>query len=153
MNDKILSIAFMLTFIMIGINAFLYMGSTNLYDEEGNQLNIYYGLDTGGFGTQVQTKAEDIEIGTDLETSSTVPSQQQGIVIAKTNNEPTGLSYTNELAKLGIGVQLVMLKLSDLFPIMSPILNGIVIFAFAVQGLAIAYLTSILVRGILGRIT
>jgi hypothetical protein len=153
MNDKVLTMALMLFMIMIGINAFLYMGSTNLYNENGEPLNIYYGMDEGAFGSQVQTNAEDIEINTDVEMSSTTPSTTQGFTPATVSDNPVGAVYGNELAKLGIGVQLVMLKLSSMFPIIAPILNAITFLAFAIQGFAIAYLFSILVRGIFGRLT
>jgi hypothetical protein len=152
MNDKILTMALMLTFIMIGINAFLFMASSNLYDEQGNQLSIYYGLDSGGFGQQIQTDAENIDIDTGVSISSSAPSTIQGITAVTREDNPVGLSYGQDLQKLGIGVQLVMLKFSDLFPMLSPIVNAIVFFAFAVQGFALAYLGSVLIRGILGRI-
>ena len=153
MNDKILTMALMLFMIMIGINAFLYMASTNLYNENGLPLNIYYGMDAGGFGSQVQTNAEGIDISTDVELSSTTPSTTQGFTPANVLDNPVGAVYGNELAKLGIGVQLVMLKLGSMFPIISPILNAITFLAFAIQGFAMAYLFSILVRGIFGRLT
>lgn len=153
MNDKVLTMALMLFMIMIGINAFLYMASTNLYNENGLPLNIYYGMDEGAFGSQVQTNAEGIEISTDVEMSSTTPSQTQGFTPATVSENPVGAVYGNELAKIGIGVQLVMLKLSSMFPIIAPILNAITFLAFAIQGFAMAYLFSILVRGIFGRLT
>jgi len=153
MNDKVLTWAIMLTVIMIGINAFLFMASSNLYDEQGNKLNIYYGLDEGGFGQQVQDKAEGVSIGPDVSISSSLPSQQEGITVVKSGDNPVGLDYTAEFQKLGIGVQLVMFKFSDMFPIVAPITSAIAFLAFAIQGFAIAYLGSILIRGILGRIT
>jgi len=153
MNDKILTMSLMLFLIMIGINAFLYMASSNLYDTSGNQLNIYYGLDSGGFGQQVQDDSEGTTIDTGVSISSSVPSQQEGMTAVETNSNPVGLNYMAEIQKIGIGVQLVMLKLSNLFPILSPIINAIVFFAFAIQGFAVAYLGSILIRGVLGRIT
>ena len=153
MNDKILTWALMLTVIMIGINAFLLMASTNLYDASGNPLNIYYGLDSGAYGSQIQTDAQNITIDSGVSISSELPSQQQGLVVSTRDDVPTGMSYANDLAKLGVGVQLVMLKFSEMFPVLSPIVNAIVFFAFAIQGLAIAYLTSLLIRGILGRVT
>jgi hypothetical protein len=153
MNDKVLTMALMLFMIMIGINAFLYMGSTNLYNENSLPLNIYYGMDEGAFGSQVQTTAEGIEISTDVEMSSTTPSTTQGFTPATVSDNPVGVVYGNELAKLGIGVQLVMLKLGSMFPIISPILNAITFLAFVIQGFAMAYLFSILVRGIFGRLT
>ena len=151
MNDKILTMAFMLFFIMIGINAFLYMASTNLYDSNGNQLNIYYGMDD--YGDTITSNAQEIEISNSTEFSSSVPSQTQGISAVTRNSDPVGLSATNDIAKIGIGVQLVLFKVSDMFPILSPITTAIIAFAFAIQGFAIAYLGSILIRGILGRIT
>jgi hypothetical protein len=153
MNDKVLTMGLMLFMIMIGINAFLYMASTNLYNENGLPLNIYYGMDEGAFGSQVQNTAEGIEISTDVEMSSTTPSTTQGFTPATVSENPVGVVYGNELAKLGIGVQLVMLKLSSMFPIIAPILNAITFLAFAIQGFAMAYLFSILVRGIFGRLT
>lgn len=152
MNDKILTIAFMLFFLMIGINAFLYMASTNLYDSEGNKLNIYYGLDDDGFGSDLVDTADATEIDAGVGFSSTVPSQQQGLIVGKTNDDPTGLSAFNEFYKLGAGVQLVLLKFSVMFPIIAPITTGIATFAFALQFFVIAYGLSILIRGILGRI-
>jgi len=97
MNDKVLTMALMLFMIMIGINAFLYMGSTNLYNENGEPLNIYYGMDEGAFGSQVQTNAEDIEINTDVEMSSTTPSTTQGFTPATVSDNPVGAVYGNEL--------------------------------------------------------
>lgn len=151
MNDKVLTMAFMLFFTMIGVNAFLYMASTNMYDTSGNQLNIYYGLDD--FGNQIQTDAQNIDIDTDTGFSSSLPSSQEGITAVERGTDPVGLAVTNDLAKIGIGVQLVLLKLQSLFPIITPITTAIIVFAFAIQGFAIAYLGSILIRGILGRIT
>ena len=151
MNDKVLTMAFMMFFVMIGINAFLFMASTNLYDASGHQLNIYYGIDD--YGADIKTNTENISIDTDTQFSSSIPSQQQGITAVQRETDPIGLAATSDLAKIGIGVQLVLLKLSTMFPILSPITTAIIVFAFAIQGFAIAYLGSILIRGILGRIT
>lgn len=153
MNDKILTIALMLTLVMIGVNAFLYMASTNLYDTNGNQLNIYYGLDEGAYGSQVQTNAQNIDIGSGVSISSDVPSQQEGFTPATIASNPVGSFYGNDLQKLGLGVQLVMLKFSEMFPVLTAIVNAIVLFTFLIQGLAVAYVFSILVRGIFGRLT
>jgi len=46
-----------------------------------------------------------------------------------------------------------MLKFSEMFPVLSPIINVFVLFAAALKTFVTAYLTSLLVRGILGRIT
>ena len=153
MNDKLLTMALMLTLIMIGINAFLFMASTNMYDSTGNKLNIYYGMDSGAFGETIISDNNSITIDSGVSISSTAPGSSEGITVVKRNDNPIGLEATQDLTKLGIGVQLVMLKLSDLFPILSPILNAISILAFAIQGFAAAYLGSIMIRGILGRIT
>jgi len=153
MNDKILTWAIMLTVVMIGINAFLFMASTNLYDEQGQPLNLYYGLDTGGFGSTIQTDSEGISIDSGVSISSSAPSTIQGVTAVTRNDDLIGISYGQDLLKLGAGVQLIMLRLSELFPIIAPILNAIVFLAFAIQGFAVAYLGSIMIRGILGRIT
>jgi len=153
MNDKILTMALMLTLIMIGINAFLFMASSNMYDESGNKLNIYYGMDTGAFGEQIISDNNNITIDSGVSMSSTAPSTSTGVTVVQRNDTPIGVEATQDLTKLGIGVQLVMLKLGDLFPILSPILNAISILAFAIQGFAVAYLGSIMIRGILGRVT
>jgi len=152
MNDKVLTMALMLTLIMIGINAFLFMASTNLYDESGNKLNIYYGMDTGAFGEEIISDNNTISISSDVSMSSTAPSTFTGVTVVQRNDNPIGVESAQDLQKLGIGVQLVMLKLGDLFPIISPILNAITFLAFAIQGFAVAYLGSIMIRGILGRV-
>lgn len=149
MNDKILTMAFMLSLVMLGVNGFLLMASENLYDQNGNQLDIYYGMDD----SVVETNVEGITIDAGVSISSELPSQSQGITVVKRNDNPVGLDYMSYLTKIGIGVQLVMLRFSEMFPVLSPIVNAVVFFAFAIQGLAIAYLGSILIRGVLGRIT
>ena len=153
MNDKVLTIAIMLSFVLIGVNGFLLMASENLYDTQGQPLQIYYGMETGGYGDQVRTDADGIEIGSDVSISSDLPSQQQGLIIAQRDNTPLGLAATTDLAKIVFGVELVMLKFSEMFPVLSPIINVFVLFAAALKTFVTAYLTSLLVRGILGRIT
>ena len=152
MIEKAVSIAMMLTFIMIGINAMLYMGSVNLYDQEGYPLNLYYGLDSGGYGSQMSDKAQSIEISTDPSFSSTAPSQQQGFTPITSSDNPVGMDWGAEFLKLGFGVQLVLLKFSELFPILAPITGGLGILAFAIQGFAMAYVGGSIGRAIVGRV-
>jgi len=97
MNDKVLTIAIMLSFVLIGVNGFLLMASENLYDTQGQPLQIYYGMETGGYGDQVRTDADGIEIGSDVSISSDLPSQQQGLIIAQRDNTPLGLAATTDL--------------------------------------------------------
>jgi len=149
MIEKAVSIAIMLTFIMFGINAMLSMGSS-LYNENGNQLNIYYGLDAQN--QSFIDKANDIEIDSGVDFSSTAPSQQQGFTPIKSNDNPVGLDWGAELLKLSIGLQLVLFKFSQLFPIIAPITLGLVALVSAIQGFAMAYIGGQIVRAIVGRV-
>jgi len=160
MIEKAVAIALLLGFIMIGINGMLYMGSTALFadytDAAGNRmpLNLYYGLDSGGYGSQLETKANCIDIGTEPSFSSTVPSQTQGFtpITNECEEEPIGINYAAEFMKIGFGTSLVISRFSEMFPLMAPIVNAIVLFTMAIQGFAMAYLGGTAVRGLFGRI-
>lgn len=149
MNDKVLTMGIMIFFLMIGVNGFLLMGS-NLLDQEGNSLDMFYGLSTSGLGSDIQNA--DLEITTDVTASTDLPSSNQGFTPITIDSQPAGLNPLNQMIVMVAGVQLVMLKFSELFPIIAPITNSIVFFVTAIQLFVGAYLGGQLVRSIFGRV-
>lgn len=149
MNDKILTIGMFTFFILIGINGFLLMGA-NLYDSNGNNLDIFYGMTNSGLSQDISDK--DITVATDLDASSTTPSSSQGFTPVTIDENPAGLDIISQMAIMVAGTQLIMLKFSEMFPILAPITNAIVFLITAIQLLVVAYIGSILVRSIVGRI-
>lgn len=149
MNDKILTIGMFTFFILIGINGFLLMGA-NLYDSNGNNLDIFYGMTNSGLSQNISDK--DITVATDLDASSTTPSSSQGFTPVTIDENPAGLDIISQMAIMVAGTQLIMLKFSEMFPILAPITNAIVFLITAIQLLVVAYIGSILVRSIVGRI-
>lgn len=149
MNDKIMSIGMFLFFILIGINGFLLMGA-NLYDSEGNNLDLFYGMTSSGLSGNIADK--DIGVSATLDSSSTTPSTTQGFTPVKIDDQPAGLDLLSQMTIMVAGTQLIMLKFSELFPIISPITNAIVFLVTAIQLLVVGYLGSMLVRSIFGRV-
>lgn len=149
MNDKVLTMGILMFFLMIGVNGFLLMAA-NLYDGNGNTLDMFYGLSSNNLSQGIAD--DDLEVTTSVSASSTTPSSSQGFTPVTINDEPAGLNPLNQMAVMVAGVQLVMLKFGDLFPIISPITGAVVFFVTAIQLLVGAYLGGQLVRSIFGRI-
>ena len=149
MNDKIMTMGMFIFFVLIGVNGFLLMGA-NLLDSEGNTLNLFYGLGNNSLSSQISDK--DIEVGADLDSSSTLPSTSQGFIPVTIDGNPAGLDIISQMAIMVAGTQLIMLRFSELFPIISPIILSIVYLITAIQLLVVAYVGSILARSIFGRI-
>lgn len=154
MNDKMLTMSLFLVLIMIGVNAFLLMAATNLYDNNGNEIAIFYGLDNGALGSQLQDDAAGITVSTGSDFSSTAPVVNATIdPPIKSGGNPIGLEFTQYFTIMVAGLELVMLKFSSLFPILAPIINALVFFAAALKIFAMAFLGSQLVRAIVGRVS
>jgi hypothetical protein len=149
MNDKIMTMGIFVFFIMIGINGFLLMAA-NLYDQDGNTLDLFYGLTSSGLSGNIEDKT--IAVSTELNSSSTTPSTSQGFTPITIDDNPSGLNVLSQMAIMVAGVQLIMLKFSELFPIIAPITTAIVFFITAIQLLVAGYVGSILVRAIFGRV-
>lgn len=152
MIEKAMSIAMFLFFIMIGINGFLYMASSTFYTESGVPMDMYYGLDTGGFGSDLDDKAKSIEISPDIGLSSSAPSQTQGFVPIQSSDKPVALDWASEFMKLGFGASLVLFRFSQLFPLIAPIINAIATLTFVIQGFGMAYIGGSLGRSLVGRL-
>jgi len=152
MNDKMLTIAMRLLLVMIGINAFLLMGDA-LLDQSGARLDIFYGLEDNSLGSNLSSQSDSIQINTDLEASSTSPTGFQGFTPITNNDNPIGLDFLRYPAIMVAGIELVMLKFSALFPIIAPITTAIALFAAMLKIMVASYFGSMLVRGIVGRIT
>jgi len=150
MNDAILNKAMTLFLILIGINAFLVMGSA-LYDTDGNSLNLFYGLESGNLGSQIETESDSINVSTDLSMSSTSPSTDQGSTPFTVAGIPIGINFWNYIIIMALGVELIMLKFALMFPIIAPITGAISFFGFAIKIFVGAYLGSQLARAIVGR--
>lgn len=149
MNDKILTIGMFLFFILIGINGFLLMGA-NLYDQSGNNLTLFYGMTDSGLSGDIADK--EINVSATLDSSSTTPSTTQGFTPVQINQDPAGLNIISQMTIMVAGTQLIMLRFSEMFPIISPITNAIVFLVTAIQLLVVGYLGSVLVRSIFGRV-
>jgi len=150
MNDAVLSKAMTLFFILIGINAFLVMGSA-LYDTTGHQLDLFYGLSSGELGSGIEDEADAIDVSTGLSFNSESPSQNQGSTPFTIFGIPIGIEFWNYIVIMALGVELVMLKFAVMFPIIAPITGAISFFGFALKIFVGAYLGSQLARAIVGR--
>lgn len=152
MNDKILGMACLFFFVMIGINGFL-LYAAQLQDPEGNTMNLFYGMSTSGLSGDVTTTANTITVDPGTSDSSTAPANEQGFPIINVNSKPAGLSAPDQFVIMVAGTQLVMGKFSEMYPPMAPIFNILIFVATALQVFVAIYLGSVLARALVARVS
>lgn len=148
MNDKLLTMAFMVTFIAIGINGFLVMGS-QFVDQEGNTIPAFTNL-TNNAITDLQNESYDINAPTS--NSSDAPADAEGFTPITVGGQIAGLQPLQYLEIGVLGIQNVLLWFGGTFPMFVPITTAILVFVTVMQMIAVAYIGSVLVRSIFGRV-
>ena len=153
MNDKVVNMAIMLFFIMIGVNGFLAY-TLQLQDVEGNSFSEFVGLTTDGLSyASIEAEGDGVEFDTPSTEglSSTDPSSEQGLVTPQNSSgNPMAFSAWNFAVIMTLGVELVMLKFSAMFPFLAPLTGAVIASAIALKVFFAAFI-ALNIRSFLGR--
>jgi len=153
MNEKWFNYAIALTIVMIFVNAFITMGAA-----QPNQNGVYSSLLMGNQNDSLtySTMKTNSEFSLNARTTDTSqsPTEEQGFtpVTRTIDDNPVGFNSFDAAITMTLGVELVMLTLANIFSPVAPIFLGLTAIVFFIKAIAIAWLGSIAIRSIFGRI-
>lgn len=148
MNEKIMNIGFFIFFIMIGINGFIVMTGT-LVDTEGNLMTQKTGWSgITALGSDINASANTIDF--DPDAGAGAEATDDSLPPFQINEKPAGLTAYDAVTAGLIGTQIYLVRFSELFPFLEPLIYAVIFFVTAIQLLVVAYLGSITLRTIFG---
>jgi hypothetical protein len=153
LNEKWFNYGVALTILMIFVNAFITVGATQ--QNADGSYNLYLlNSQNSSLSYQQQKTNSDFDFNSAYYNSSTSPTNEQGFtpVLRTTDSTPTGLNAFDVAVIMAIGVELVMLTLANIFWPVAALFYAIASVAFLIKAIMVAYLGSVLVRSIVGRI-
>ena len=153
MNEKWFNYAISLTIMMIFVNAFITIGASQL-NADGSS-NLFLMNSTNNALTYEQQKQNSgFNIAPNSSDSSQSATTEQGFtpITRTTDSAPVGLNALSALTTMAIGIELVMLQLAQIFWPVAALFYSIAGVAFLIKAIAAAWLGSIAVRAIFGRV-
>ena len=154
MNEKIVTMMMMITFITIGINGTLAMNA-QLLDAEGRSILVHTNL----VNNQITDLSEkDFDTNSPCgDATSQEPGLAEGcvpitITDSRGNTQAGGLDPLSTFVIIVGGVQIILLYFSTTYPFLSPITFAIFGIVTSIQAFTVAYFASIVLRSIFGRI-
>lgn len=156
MNEKWFNYAISLTIMMIFVNAFITIGASQL-NADGSS-NLFLMNSTNNALTYSNQKSNSDFYTTDCSNgtnSSQSPTDAQGCVPIKRtiDDNPVSFNSFDAAVIMVFGIELVMTQLSQIFWPVAPLFMGIAAIAFFIKSIAMAWLSSIVIRAILGRLS
>lgn len=139
---------FVNAFITIGANQLNADGTTNFYLLNSMNSSFSYANQKSG----ASFYATDCTNG---QNSSTQPADSQGCVPMRRtiDNNPVSFGSFDAAVTMALGIELVMTQLSIIFWPIAPIFLAFAALAFFIKAVAVAWLSSLVIRGILGRLS
>jgi hypothetical protein len=153
LNEKWFNYAIVLTVIMVFVNAFITVGAGQ--PNADGSLNLYLLNSTNNTLSYNSLKnSSDFDFNSAYYDSSSSPTNEQGLtpVTRPSDSVPVGLNAFDAAVTMAVGVELVMLTLAAIFWPVAALFYAVAGVAFFIKAIVVAYLGSILIRSILGRI-
>lgn len=153
MNEKWFNYAVAMTILMIFVNAFITIGASQLNADGSSNLYLVNNVNNA-FSYSNQKSNSTFYIGTSTGDSSQSPTNEQGFTPIKRSidDNPVGFNGFDAAITMALGVEMLMLTLSTIFSPVAPLFLAFAAIAFLIKAIAIAWLGSILVRSIFGRV-
>jgi hypothetical protein len=153
LNEKWFNYAMTLTIIMIFVNAFITIGASQ--PNADGTYNLYLiNSQNNAFSYQQQKNFGGFDVNSAYYDSSTSPTNEQGFtpVLRESDSAPVGLNAFDAAVTMALGIEMLMLTLANIFWPVAALFYAIAALAFFVKAIVVAYLGSVLVRSIVGRI-
>jgi len=149
MNEKWFAYAVSLSIMLIFINAFITIGASQ-QNPDGSYNVFLTGLENSNYSYQTTKSNSSFGIEATLGDSSQTPTNEQGYQPVKrtSDGKTTAFNAFDTIISMALGVELIMLTLTIIFPPVAPIFYAIAAFAFFVKAIAAAWLGSMVVRQI-----
>jgi len=153
LNEKWFNYAVTLTIIMILVNAFITIGASQPNSDGSSNLYLTSNVNNA-FSYTNQRADSNFYIQAPTTDSSQSPTNEQGFTPIKRgiDNNPVGFNGFDAAVTMALGVEMVMLTLAAIFSPVAPLFLAFAAIAFFIKAIAIAWLGSILLRTIFGRV-
>jgi len=153
LNEKWFNYAVVLTIMMILVNAFIAIGASQLNADGSSNLYLTSNVNNA-FSYSNQKADSNFYVEAPTTDSSQTPTNEQGFTPIKRgiDDNPVGFTSFNAGIMMALGVELVMLTLAGIFYPVAPLFLAFAAIAFFIKAIAIAWLGSVLLRPILGRV-
>ena len=153
MNEKWFNYAISLTIVMILVNAFITIGATQPNADGSSNLYLVNNVNNA-FSYSNQSESGDFYLESPSTDSSQSPTNEQGFTPVKRtiDDNPVGFTGFDAALTMTLGVELVMLTLAAIFVPVAPLFLAFTAIAFFIKAIAIAWLGSLVIRAIFGRV-
>lgn len=153
MDVKWFNYAVSLTILMIMVNAFITIGSAQ--PNAQGKLNLFLlNNSNDAFSYSNQKTNSSFYIESAINSSSQSPTNEQNFAPIKRSidDSPVGFEGFDAAVTMAFGLELVMLSLAGVFVVVAPLFWGIAAIAFLIKSVVIAWLGSLVIRSILGKV-
>lgn len=153
MNEKWFNYAIALTIVMILVNSFITIGASQP-NADGSSILYLVNNVNNAFSYSEQKSSGDFYVQSPSGESSQTPvSEQEFTPIKRTiDDNPVGFNGFDAAVTMALGVEMVMLTLSQIFTPVAPLFLAFAAIAFFIKAIAVAWLGSLVIRSIFGRI-
>lgn len=138
---------------MILVNAFITIGATQPNADGSSNLYLLNNVNNAFSYSQQESSSEFYVESPSGESSQTPVSEQEFTPIKRTiDDNPVGFNGFDAAVTMALGVEMVMLTLSQIFAPVAPLFLAFAAIAFFIKAVAVAWLGSLVIRSIFGRI-
>jgi hypothetical protein len=138
---------------MILVNAFITIGASQPNADGSSNLYLLNNVNNA-FSYSNQQASSSFYVESPSTDSSQTPVTEQGFTPGKRSidDNPVGFNGFDAAVTMALGVEMVMLTLSQIFTPVAPLFLAFAAIAFFIKAIAIAWLGSLAIRAIFGRI-
>lgn len=138
---------------MIFVNAFITIGATQPNADGSSNLYLINNVNNN-FSYSNQKTDSNFYVTAPTTDSSQSPTNEQGFIPIKRtiDDNPVGFNGFDAAITMALGVEMVMLTLSEIFAPIGALFLAFAAVAFFIKAIAVAWLGSLVIRAIFGRI-
>ncbi len=153
MNEKWFNYAISLTIVMILVNAFITIGASQPNADGTSNLYLLNNVNNA-FSYSNQKSDSNFYLDPPTSDSSQSPTNEQGFTPIKRSidDNPVGFNGFDAAITMALGIEMIMLTLSQIFLPVAPLFLAFAAIAFFIKAIAVAWLGSIVLRTIFGRV-
>lgn len=153
MNEKWFNYAVALTIMMIMVNAFITIGASQPNADGSGNIYLINNVNNA-FNYSSQKDNSNFYIEAPTSDSSQSPTNEQGFTPIKRSidDNPVGFNGFDAAVTMALGVEMVMLTLATIFSPVGALFLAFAAIAFLIKAIAIAWIGSLIVRAIFGRV-
>lgn len=138
---------------MILVNSFITIGASQPNADGSSNLYLLNNVNNA-FSYTNQSQNSTFYIDAPTSDSSQSPTNEQGFTPIKRSidDNPVGFNGFDAAVTMALGIEMVMLTLASIFSPVAPLFLAFAAIAFFIKAIAVAWLGSLVLRTIFGRV-